>query len=259
MSQVRSPFREAKLSRTKACLQGTQSYTLPSRNSANNTQPRTIRAIIQQVHTDENTAATGSNSSAPIPMSYQFLNILTLPLIIIQTDKYCYMKKLMLKQLRGDGENWIFWVSQQGRLAYLDKDLISRKRRMLPKGQWRQLVWYSPPTRRRQWHPTPVFLPGKSHGRRSLVGCSPWGHWGSDSTERLHFHFSLSCIGEGNGNLLQCPCLENPRDGGAWWAAVYGVAQSRTRLKWLSSSSPPTMLRTWFRAVLSGMVATCHM
>ena len=56
-------------------------------------------------------------------------------------------------------------------------------------------------------------------------------------TERLHFHFSLSCIGEGNGNPLQCSCLENPRDGGAWWAAVYGVAQSRTRLKQLSSSS----------------------
>ena len=56
-------------------------------------------------------------------------------------------------------------------------------------------------------------------------------------TERLHFHFSLSCIGEGNGNPLQCSCLENPRDGGAWWAAVYGVTQSRTRLKWLSSSS----------------------
>ena len=56
----------------------------------------------------------------------------------------------------------------------------------------------------------------------------------SDTTERLHFHFSLSCIGEGNGNTLQCSCLENPRDGEAWWAAVYGVAQSRTRLKWLS-------------------------
>ena len=50
----------------------------------------------------------------------------------------------------------------------------------------------------------------------------------SDTTERLHFHFSLSCIGEGNGNPLQCSCLENPTDGGAWWAAVYGVAQSRT-------------------------------
>ena len=66
---------------------------------------------------------------------------------------------------------------------------------------------------------------------------SPWGHEESDTTERLHFHFSLSCIGEGNGNPLQCSCLENPRDRGAWWAAVYGVAQSRTWLKWLSSSS----------------------
>ena len=77
----------------------------------------------------------------------------------------------------------------------------------------------------------------KSHGRRSLVGCSPWGRWESDTTERLLFHFSLSCIGEGNGNPLQWPCLENPRDRGAWWAAVSGVAQSRTRLKRLSSSS----------------------
>ena len=85
--------------------------------------------------------------------------------------------------------------------------------------------------------PTPVLLPGKSHGWRSLVGCSPWGHKEWDSTERLHFHFSLSCFGEGNGNPLQCSCLENPRDGGAGWAAVYGVAQSRTRLKRLSSSS----------------------
>ena len=90
---------------------------------------------------------------------------------------------------------------------------------------------------RRQWHPTPVLLPGKSHGWRSLVGCSPWGRSESDTTERLHFHFSLSCIGEGNGNPLQCSCLENPRDGGAWWAAVNRVTQSRTRLKRLSSSS----------------------
>ena len=86
-------------------------------------------------------------------------------------------------------------------------------------------------TRRRQWHPTPVLLPGKSHGWRSLVGCSPWGREGSDTTEQLHFHFSLLCIGEGNGNPLQCSCLENPRDGGAWWAAVSEFAQSRTRLK----------------------------
>ena len=63
------------------------------------------------------------------------------------------------------------------------------------------------------------------------MGCSPWGCEESDRTERLPFHFSLSCIGEGNGNPLQCSCLENPRDGGAWWAAVYGVAQSRTQLK----------------------------
>ena len=90
---------------------------------------------------------------------------------------------------------------------------------------------------RRQWHPTTVLLPGKSHGRRSLVGCSPWGCSESDTTERLHFHFSPSCLGEGNGNPLQCSCLENPRDGGAWWAAVYGITQSRTRLKRLSSSS----------------------
>ena len=91
--------------------------------------------------------------------------------------------------------------------------------------------------RRRQWHPTPVLLPGKSHGRRSLEACSPWGRCGSDTTEWLHFHFPLSCIGEGNGNSLQCSCLENPRDGRAWWAAVCGVAQSWTRLKRLSSSS----------------------
>ena len=87
----------------------------------------------------------------------------------------------------------------------------------------------------RQWHPTPVLLPGKSHGRRSLVGCSPWGRKESDTTERLPFHFSLSCIGEGNGNPLQCSCLENPRDGGAWWVAIYGVAQSQTWLRWLGS------------------------
>ena len=82
-------------------------------------------------------------------------------------------------------------------------------------------------------------------GWRSLVGCSPWGHWGSGTTEWLHFHFSLSCIGEGNGNPLQCSCLENPRDGGAWWAAVYGVAQSQTWLKRLSSSSSWPFTYIW--------------
>ena len=69
------------------------------------------------------------------------------------------------------------------------------------------------------------------------MGCSPWGRKELDTTERLHFHFPLSCIGEGNGNPLHCSCLENPRDSRVWWAAVYGVTQSRTWLKWLSSSS----------------------
>ena len=110
---------------------------------------------------------------------------------------------------------------------------------------------------RRQWHPTPVLLPGKSHGWRSLEGCSPWGGWGLDTTEQLHFHLSLSCIGEGNGSPLQCSCLENPRDGGAWWAAIYGVAQSWTWLRWLSSSSSSNtyicnLERCYWRTCLQG-------
>ena len=84
--------------------------------------------------------------------------------------------------------------------------------------------------RRRQWRPTPVLLPGKSHGRRRLVCCTPWGRQESDTTERLHFHFSLSRIGEENGNPLQCSCLENPRDEGDWWAAVSGVTQSKCHI-----------------------------
>ena len=105
--------------------------------------------------------------------------------------------------------------------------------------------------RRGQWHPTPVLLPGKSYGQRSLVGCSPWGHWESVMTGRLHFHFSLSCIGEGNGNPLQCSCLENPRDRGAWWAAVYGLAQSRTQLRRLSSSSRTAACQTPLSSTIS--------
>ena len=69
-----------------------------------------------------------------------------------------------------------------------------------------------------------------------LVGCSPWGREESDTTEQLHFQFSLSYIGDGNGNPLQCSCLDNPRDRRAWWAAIHWVAQSRTQLKRLSSS-----------------------
>ena len=113
---------------------------------------------------------------------------------------------------------------------------------------------------RRQWHPTPILLPGKSHGRRRLEGCSPWGHWGSDTTERLHFHFSLSCIGAGNGNPLQCSCLENPRDREAWWAAVYGAAQGRTRLKWLSIAYTiwECFYLSFYIAFCSPTIYTCY-
>ena len=112
--------------------------------------------------------------------------------------------------------------------SWITKELIKENTR---------LKFPSLKLRRRQWQPTPVLLPGKSHGQRSLVGWSSWGHQESDTTEQLHLHFSLSCTGEGNGNPLQRSCLENPRDGGAWWAAVYGAAQSRTQLKRLSSHS----------------------
>ena len=96
-------------------------------------------------------------------------------------------------------------------------------------------------TERRQWQPTPVLLPGKSHGRRSLGGCIPWGHEELDTNGQLHFHSPLSWTGEVNGNPLQCSCLENPGDRGAWWAAVYGVTESQTRLKRLSSSNCKTV------------------
>ena len=118
---------------------------------------------------------------------------------------------------------WVYWSLTTRRVS----------RKMLSSGIWGDLLSFW----RRQWHPTPVLLPGKSYGWRSLVGCSPWGRKELDTTERLHFQFSLSCIGEGNGNPLQCSCPENPRDGGAWWAVVFGVAQSQTWLKRLSSSS----------------------
>ena len=78
-------------------------------------------------------------------------------------------------------------------------------------------------TLEKEWQPIPVSLPAKSHGQRSRAAYSPWGHEESDMTERLHFHFSLSCTGEGNGNPLQYSCLENPTDRGAWWATVHGV------------------------------------
>ena len=108
---------------------------------------------------------------------------------------------------------------------------------------------------RRHWQPTPVLLPGKAHGQRSLVGCSPRGREELHMNEQLHFHFSLSCIGEGNGNPLRCSCLENPRDGGAWWDAVYGVAQSRTWLKWLSTK--PCLIHEYFSYFLLKFI-WCH-
>ena len=121
------------------------------------------------------------------------------------------------------------WMEEPGRLQSMGcKESDMTKRLLSP---FTFMHW------RRSWQPTPVFLPGESHGWRNLMGYSPGGRTESDTTKRLHFHFSVSCTGGGNGNPLQCSCLVNPRDGGAWWAAVYGVAQSRTRLKRLSSSS----------------------
>ena len=99
---------------------------------------------------------------------------------------------------------------------------------------------------RRAWQPTLVFLPRESHGQRLLAGYSPWGHKELDTTERLHFHFSFSCIGEGNGNPLQYSCLENPMDRGAWQATVHGVAKSWTWLSDLAHAHPCSHGRFWF-------------
>jgi len=106
----------------------------------------------------------------------------------------------------------------------------------------RSLGWEDPWEKEMATHSS--ILAWKIPWMEELVGYSPWGRKESDTTERLHFHFSLSCIGEGNGNPFQCSCLENPRDGGAWWAAVCGVTQSRTRLKQLSSSSSSSSVYT---------------
>ena len=130
------------------------------------------------------------------------------------------------------------WMEEPGRLQSMGSRRVGRDW-ATSHSLFTFMLW------RRKWQPTPVFLSGESQGRESLAGCHPWGRRESDMTERLHFHFSLSCIGEGNGNPLQCSCLENPKDGGAWWAAVYGVAQSRTRLKWLSSSREERLEYRW--------------
>ena len=118
----------------------------------------------------------------------------------------------------------------------------------------RQEYWSTLP-----WQPTPVLLPGKSHGRRSLVGCSPWGRKESDTTERLHFHFPLSHIREGNGNPLQCSCLENPRDGGTWWAAFLGshrVGQNWSDLAAAAGYSTLTLIQNvWRFEVVSSILS----
>ena len=98
------------------------------------------------------------------------------------------------------------------------------------------------------WHPTPVLLPGKSHGRRSLVGCSPWGHWESDTTEQLHFHFSLSCIGEGNGNPLQCSCLENPKDGEP--DGLPSMGSHRVRRDWSDLAAEAAAAKLYSRVII---------
>ena len=92
----------------------------------------------------------------------------------------------------------------------------------------RYLIWCRVLPGRRQWHLTPVLLPGKSDGRRNMVGYSPWRSEESDTTEWLLFHFSLSCTAEGNSNPLQCSCLENPRDGSLVGCRLWGCTESDT-------------------------------
>ena len=112
--------------------------------------------------------------------------------------------------------------------------------------------------RTRSWELEKARAPHSS----TLAWKIPWmeepgksGTWLSDFT--FNFHFPLSCIGEGNGNPVQCSCLEDPRDGGAWWAAVSGVAQSRTGLKWLSSSSNSSREHEWIGPCDALIFITC--
>src|SRR5574337_317959 len=131
------------------------------------------------------------------------------------------IQKTSNSQSNLEKEEWN-WRNQPACLQALLQSHSHQDSMVLAQRQKYRSMEQSRKPRDKSTHPTPVLLPRKSHGRRSLVGCSPRGQEESDTTEQLHFHFSLSCIGEGNGNPLQCSCLENPRDGGDWWAAVYG-------------------------------------
>ena len=145
-------------------------------------------------------------------------------------EGYSTHKRKIPKAINSQIEN-IYWIVSSYKIQSSIQSMYLKSccKCFLP--TWSQSSIQQQKLQRRQWHPTPVLLPGKSHGQRSLGSCSPWGRQESGTTERLNFHFSLSCTGEGNGNPLQCSCLENPRDRGAQWAAVYGVAKSRRRLK----------------------------
>ena len=123
----------------------------------------------------------------------------------------------------------------------------------LVKNRYKESTFY-------EWYHSTNLLSGEGDGTPLQYSCleNPMdggGAWWA--AERLHFHFSLSCIGEGNGNPLQCSCLENPRNGGAWWATIYGVTQSQTWLKWLSSNllsmsiSFPVVMMRFFCLVCS--------
>ena len=121
----------------------------------------------------------------------------------------------------------VFFLSN-GFISLIPIRLQCRFSKEIKEPELKIFEWIYSFQQRRQWHPTPVLLPGKFHGWKSLVGCSPWGRQELDTTERLHFDFLLSCIGEGNGNPLQCSCLENSMDGKAWQSIVHGVEKIRT-------------------------------
>ena len=155
-----------------------------------------------------------------------FFTIVSHPAMNIRVQVFMWTRvSISLRHIRSGGIARLYGRRKASQVVLMEKSLSANAGDIRDLWAGGRFPWG------RKWHPTPVFLPGQSQGRGSLVGCSPWGHEESATTERLHFHVSLSCIGEGNGNPLQCSCLENPRDRGAWWAAVHGVAQSRPRLK----------------------------